>query len=181
MKKIALIISILSIFASSCTTTYKPIINFSKPVTGTQYEDESFVFSLGEAFSCSRLNYKIQNKTTTNLEIDWNRASFVLGDGEAFRIYEGEMKGIDKNKEQLFQIIPPSAFKKGVIVSGKGLSYSEYAGWTADCFFNGNPKSFKGKTMKLAIPIKINNDFKTFNFELIISEVKASKENMLLH
>ena len=165
---------------NSCMTSTSPLIEFSKPTSGKVVENEVFKFEISMATGCSNISYKLENKLDKNLEIDWNRASFIV-EGEAFRVYEGNMKGIDSNKEQLNLLIPSKAFKRGVIVSGKNMVYSSSLGWTGSCFLDGPTKSLVGKSFLMRQPVKIDGNFKDYEFEIKVIDIIKLKQNILLN
>jgi len=158
--------------------SYNPYVSFDNPISD-KFSNQMFDFELGESYSCSKLKYRFNNKSDSDIEINWNKASFIV-DGEAFRIFEGAMRGSDSNMEQLPQLIPSKTFKQGSIVSGKNLGFNSTVGWTAECFLDSKDKDLKGKTFKMRLPINIEGESRTQEFDLIISDVVKKQSNILL-
>jgi hypothetical protein len=158
-------------------TSYNYVLKITEPPIG-KIRDKFIDFSMTGQNGCYSIGYKIENLTDDNIEIDWNRASLII-DGEAFRIHDGEMKGIDINKEQLTVRIPPHAFKKGVMVSGKNLRFIQNAGWMADCFFKNNLSI--GKFITVRVPFLINGKSTDYQLKIQITDIKKVTENILLH
>ncbi|MBA4852028.1 hypothetical protein [Emticicia sp. BO119] len=141
--------------------------------------DKLIEFEIKEMPTCSRLIYKVKNLTDKSLFINWNRASVII-DGEAFRVYDGEMRGIDSNKEQLSMHIPANAFINSVLVSGRNLEYiSRIGSWTSTCFFEG--KKSIGKNIIIHFPLVYNNQTIDYHFKYEITGIQKKRENILLH
>lgn len=177
MKKVVFLL-IVSVLLSSCLEyKYLYTIKIVEPPSG-KVENESFIFESSGFESCSSVSYKITNKTNENIDVDWNRASFIVN-GEAFRVYDGKSRISDSNKEQLMTRVPPNSFVTGVMISGKDFKYNVNTGWAAQCFFEKNDAV--GQKVIVRVPVLVNGKSQDYPFTIEITNIVKVKQNILFN
>lgn len=174
MKKLLLLL-LISVSLNSCIVYYKYVSEVTEPVEG-KIKTDSFEFESLGMLSCNSVGYKITNLTNSNIDIDWNRASLII-EGEAFRLHEGNMKGLDINKEQLFMRIPPKSFKKGVMISGREFKFVSGYGYQSDCLYK--EKEAIGKTFSIRFPIIYNDIIKDYELKVKIKDMVKIKNPII--
>ena len=182
MKKTLLNICLLIGVATltGCFTTAQYSFSLIKP-----HENNNLAFadeSIDVKFFVVRdsINFVLENKTDAPVEIDWNQASYLDVNSTSHKIIHAGIKFIDKGNPMPVTIIPPNA-KIEDIASPADYAYfssGQYGGWNQLDLLpnNENAVNYKGKTIGLFLPIKINGTIKNYQFTFRVENVELKKE-----
>ena len=141
----------LAIVIASCSYNFSGVI--TDPVKGVtdqlRYDDEqvSFQFFLSD----SQIGFYLQNKTSKDITIDWNRATYVSFSGLSYRVMHSGVPYRLRSLPQADTVLPPHSSLVDVLIPTSYVYYSE--GWKVSSFIT---KETIGKEFRVYLPLVIN-------------------------
>ena len=114
----------------------------------------------------SEFSFILENKSSNNLKIEWDEASYIGIDNSASRVLHSGVRYVDKDMSMSPTIVPIGSYVKDIIVPANLVSY--YGGdWhTSPMITNNKIYDSKkiGKTIKLLLPISIKGVINEYIF-----------------
>jgi hypothetical protein len=136
----------------------------------------------------SRLFFTLENKSNYPIKIIWDEISFVDQNGENHKMIHNGIKFIDAEKHQVPTVILGKSKISDSLIPSDNIYYSDlFSEWQyklidiqEDNNLQKAAKQISGKTVKLLLPIEINNTIYKYIFIFKIDDVKvASKTNSI--
>lgn len=133
--------------------------------------------------STKQFNFKLTNKSNHTIKINWDDISFVDYDGKVGRVMHAGVKYTDRNGSQPATTVPKNASIEDLLLPTENVYYlsGQYGGWrekllipsiyqTPEAFAAG-ANEYVGKTMKILMPIMIENVQNDYTFEFNIASL----------
>lgn len=133
--------------------------------------------------SPKQFNFTLTNKSDHTIKINWDDISYVDYDGRTGRVMHSGVKYTDRNNSQPASTIPKGASLNDILLPTDNVSFSsgQYGGWnesrlipsyysTPEAFADGAGK-YVGKTMRILMPILIENVQNDYTFEFTINRL----------
>lgn len=131
-------------------------------------------------------NFRLKNKSNHPIKVNWDDISYVDYNGRTGRVMHAGVKYNERNNSQPATTVPKGATIDDVLIPTdnvyfvSGGMYSE-SGWKQallipsiykkKAYFASGAKTYVGKTMKILMPIKIENVQNDYTFEFTISSL----------
>lgn len=133
--------------------------------------------------SSKQFNFTLKNKSNHTIKINWDDISFVDYNGNTGRVMHAGVKYTERNNSQPSSTIPKNASISDILLPTENVYYvsGQYGGWrekllipsiykTPEAFASG-ANTYVGKTMKILMPIMIENVQNDYTFEFSISSL----------
>jgi len=124
-----------------------------------------------------QIGFDIQNKTDSEIKIDWDEIFYRSPAGRSLRVIHRETQYADKDSLQVPTVIPPNEKISDFIIPSELIFHLTYGGWTTAPLFDFNTY-YRDKTFGLYFPLVINGNKKEYSFEFKIglSQIKPEKK-----
>lgn len=135
--------------------------------------------------------FRLANKTNHSIRIVWDDAAIVGPTGESGRVLHSGVKYIDRNNSQPPTVVVAKGFVTDMAVPTSNVSFSsgQYGGWDTSPFLPRprmapeNRQSiladlqdrFRGKTVKLLLPLQIEGFTNDYLFTFSIVDVQGER------
>ena len=152
--------------------------------SGYRYEDDyiDIFWFVGSA----QFSFNLKNKSEYSIKIPWDNVTYINTIGSAGRVMHSGVKYIDRNNSQPASIIPKGASLSDIIQPTDNVYYvsGQYGGWRASNLFNFNidktnletsKSSYIGKTVRILLPILIQDVPNEYVFEFKIDDIQTVK------
>ncbi len=106
-----------------------------------------------------RFFFSINNKSQSNIEIDWDRIIYINENNHSSRVIHSGIKYADKNSPQVPSLVAPKTSITDAIIPADNiyLSTVSYEWRILSLLKNGKTNgSYNGQNVKINLPIKIN-------------------------
>jgi hypothetical protein len=106
-----------------------------------------------------RFLFSINNKSQSNIEIDWDRIIYINENNHSSRVIHSGIKYADKNSPQVPSLVAPKTSITDAIIPADNiyLSSVSYEWRILSLLKNGKTNgSYDGRNVKINLPIKIN-------------------------
>jgi len=146
-----------------------------------RYEDD--YINIVWYVSSKQFNFKLTNKSNHTIKINWDDISFVDYDGKVGRVMHAGVKYTDRNSSQPASTVPKGASIEDILLPTENVYYisGQYGGWREKYLipcvydtpekFAAGAKDYVGKTMKVLMPIMIENVQNDYTFEFNIASL----------
>lgn len=156
------------------------VVTFQEGATSKyRYEDDyiDIVWYVG----LKDFNFSLKNKSNHTIKLNWDDISYVDYKGSVGRVMHSGVKYIDRNNSQPASTIPRGASISDVLIPTDNIYYVEgkYGGWNERYLipcnysskedFAAGASSYVGSTMKIMMPIMIENVQNDYTFEFTIN------------
>lgn len=150
-------------------------------VSKYRYEDD--FIDIVWYVSLKQFNFKLTNKSNHTIKINWDDISFVDYDGKVGRVMHAGVKYTDRNSSQPASTVPRGANIEDILLPTENVYYvsGQYGGWREKylipCVYDTPEKfaaganDYVGKTMKVLMPIMIENVQNDYTFEFNIASL----------
>ncbi|MGD0922410.1 MAG: hypothetical protein ABSA70_11685 [Terriglobia bacterium] len=132
------------------------------------YEDDSIRI----AFTVvkTQVQFSLQNKTESAIEINWDQAAFIDFSGLSHRVIHTGIKLNDRDKPQAPATVPPTARIEDIVYPA---DYAEWSGsdWLRKPVVPPAELAYKGQTFSVFMPLKINGEVKNYLFTIKVADV----------
>lgn len=104
-------------------------------------------------------NFELKNKSDLAIKIIWNEAAYIDYTNKTDKVVHSGIRYIDKNKDQLPTIIPPSAVIQDMVIPTKNIYYSDALNeWRIGSLFVAMDKDLiENRVVKIQLPVQIKN------------------------
>lgn len=133
--------------------------------------------------SSTQFNFTLTNKSNHTIKINWDDISFVDYNGKTGRVMHTGVKYNERNNSQPASTIPKGASLTDILLPTDNVYFTsgQYGGWnesllipsiykTPEDFANG-AANYVGKTMRILMPILIENVQNDYTFEFTINKL----------
>ena len=133
--------------------------------------------------STKQFNFTLKNKSNHTIKINWDDISYVDYEGQTGRVMHTGVKYTERNNSQPASTVPKGASISDILLPTENVYFisGQYGGWnekllipsiyqTPEAFANG-AGSYVGKTMKILMPIMIENVQNDYTFEFSINSL----------
>jgi hypothetical protein len=158
------------------------VVNFKDgEVNKYRYEDD--YIEIIWYVSAYKFYFDLRNKSNYTIKINWDDISYVDYDGKVGRVMHSGVKYIDRNSSQPATTIPKDASIKDVLVPTENvyLIPGLYGGWREKLLIPGiyssreafanSASTYIGKTMRILMPIMIENVQNDYTYEFSIESL----------
>lgn len=199
MKKTISILFLLLLLLNSCSNFLgiykfnlseverKDKLSNSEPITSSFQKNDSLVFENNQLKivwfpSTSDFRFILTNKSTNNMKIIWDESVYVNTDGFCRMVMHQGTRFIDKNITQKPSVIVKGGKIEDLILPTENVYFvnGQYGGWqTMPLFkvwlntleeFDVIKKAYVGKTVKILLPISIENSIQEYLFTFRIED-----------
>lgn len=134
------------------------------------FEDDSIRIAF--AVIESQIQFSLQNRTESPIEVNWDQVSFIDFSGRSHRVIHAGTKFNDREKPQAPATVPPTARIEDIVYP------ADYAEWTGSDWIHSPilpPAEFayKGNTFSVFVPLKINGELKNYLFTVKVADVRT--------
>jgi hypothetical protein len=118
----------------------------------------------------SQIQFSLQNKTESPIEINWDQSAFIDFSAQSHRVIHAGIKWNDREKPQAPAIVPPTARISDIIYPA---DYAEWSGsdWLHKPVVPPAELAYKGQTFSVFMPLKINGEVKNYLFTIKVADV----------
>ena len=133
--------------------------------------------------SSTQFNFTLKNKSNHTIKINWDDISYVDYEGSTGRVMHSGVKYNERNNSQPASTVPKGASISDILLPTDNVYFTsgQYGGWnekhlipsiyqTQEAFANG-ANAYVGKTMKILMPIMIENVQNDYTFEFKINSL----------
>ena len=158
------------------------VVTFQEGATSKyRYEDDYIVIVW--YVGLKDFNFSLKNKSNHTIKLNWDDISYVDYKGSVGRVMHSGVKYIDRNNSQPASTIPRGASISDVLIPTDNIYYVEgkYGGWNERYLipcnysskedFAAGASSYVGSTMKIMMPIMIENVQNDYTFEFTINSL----------
>lgn len=133
------------------------------------YEDDSIRIAF--AMVKAQVQFSLQNKTESAIEINWDQAAFIDFSGLSHRVIHTGTKLNDRDKPQAPATVPPTARIGDIVYPA---DYAEWSGseWLQRPVLPPAEVAYKGRTFSVFMPLKINGEPKNYLFTVKVLDVR---------
>ncbi len=133
--------------------------------------------------SSKQFNFVLKNKSNHTIKINWDDISFVDYTGKVGRVMHAGVKYTDRNSSQPASTVPKNASIEDILLPTDNVYYvsGQYGGWRERLLipsiyqtpqaFAAEANDYVGKTMKILMPIMIENVQNDYTFEFNIASL----------
>lgn len=133
--------------------------------------------------SNKQFNFVLENKSNHTIKINWDDISFVDCNGKTGRVMHSGVKYNERNNSQPSSTIPKKASISDLLLPTDNVYFisGQYGGWNESPLipsvyktreaFASSASTYVGKTMKILMPIMIENVQNDYTFEFTISSL----------
>ncbi len=136
-----------------------------------RYEDDyiDIVWYVGY----KEFNFLLTNKSDYTIKINWDDISYVDLNGTVGRVMHSGVKYIDRNNSQPSTSIPKKANISDILIPTNNVYFAsgQYGGWREQPLIptSYNSGGAEGKTMRILMPIMIQDVQNDYTFEFLIN------------
>ncbi len=158
------------------------VVSFKEgEVSKYRYEDD--YIDIVWYVSTKQFNFTLKNKSNHTIKINWDDISFVDYNGSVGRVMHAGVKYTDRNSSQPASTVPKNASITDILLPTDNVYYisGQYGGWQEKMLipsiyktpqdFAAGANSYVGKTMKILMPIMIENVQNDYTFEFNIASL----------
>ena len=146
-----------------------------------RYEDDyiDIVWFVGR----TEFNFKLTNKSNHTIKLNWDDISYVDCNGSTGRVMHSGVKYNERNNSQPATTIPRGASITDILLPTDNVYFTsgKYGGWNERLLipsiyikkeeFAAGAPAYVGKTMKILMPIMIENVQNDYTFEFSIASL----------
>ncbi|MDY2832260.1 MAG: hypothetical protein SOU49_05905 [Sodaliphilus pleomorphus] len=133
--------------------------------------------------SSTQFNFDLKNKSNHTIKINWDDISYVDCEGKTGRVMHSGVKYNERNNSQPASTIPKGASLSDILLPTDNVYFTsgKYGGWNERLLipsiyqnqeaFAKEASSYVGKTMKILMPIMIENVQNDYTFEFTINSL----------
>jgi len=140
-----------------------------RPSPTNSYQD----LSVKITFVITRqVGFRLENKTGSPIEIDWNHASFIDFESTAHRVMHEGVRYIERDKPLASTVVPPGANVTDVLIPVDSVYYESGigGGWKTVDTLPVSLRLFDGKTIGIYLPLKIGTASKNYLFSFRVEK-----------
>lgn len=156
------------------------VVSFQEGATSKyRYEDDyiDIIWYVG----LKEFNFTLKNKSNHTIKLNWDDISYVDYKGSVGRVMHSGVKYIDRNNSQPASTIPRGASITDVLIPTDNIYYvsGKYGGWNEKFLipcsysskedFAAGANAYVGSTMKILMPIMIENVQNDYTFEFTVN------------
>jgi len=146
-----------------------------------RYEDD--YIDITWYVSSKQFNFTLKNKSNHTIKINWDDISYVDYNGNTGRVMHSGVKYTERNNSQPATTVPKNASVSDLLLPTDNVYYvsGQYGGWREKLLipsiyqktedFNAGASSYVGKTMKILMPIMIENVQNDYTFVFSIASL----------
>jgi hypothetical protein len=168
------------------------IINFDGGVSYV-YEDE--LIKIAWFPSSTQFGFVLENKSDYSIKVIWDDAAYVNTKGSSGRIIHSGIKYNERNNLQPSTVIPKNTYLDDIIIPTENIYYEEWsllwgyagAGWRTNAILpnkadskkelNRMTKFFIGKTVKILLPLQVQETVNDYIFTFNITDFVIKKRS----
>jgi len=141
-------------------------------------ESDSLVFeddSIRIAFTVieTQIQFSLQNKTQSPIEISWDQAAFIDFSGVSHRVIHTGTKLNDRDKPQAPTTIPPTARIEDIVCPADYAEWSVVLGeWLQKRVLPRAEIAYKGHTFSAFMPLIVDGALKSYLFTVKVADVR---------
>jgi len=175
-------------FGETKVASFKDIIKEKKKkeeveVQVKKYRYEDDFIDIVWYVSSTDFNFTLKNKSNHTIKINWDDISYVDYEGKAGRVMHSGVKYSDRNNIQPASTIPKNSSLSDILVPTENVYFNsgEYGGLGKKLLipsiyqnpddFASSANTYVGKTMKVLMPIVIENVQNDYTFEFSITSL----------
>lgn len=147
-----------------------------------KYEDD--YISISWYVGSTQFSFDLTNKSNYSLKIPWDDVAYINTSGKTGRVMHSGVKYIDRNNSQPASVIPKKASLNDIITPTDNVCYvsGQYGGWREGRLFDFpidkktvelSKQAYIGKTVRLLIPVVIENVTNEYIFEFKVEDITA--------
>lgn len=152
--------------------------------SGYRYEDD--YIDISWFVGSSQFSFTLKNKSEYSIKIPWDDVTYINTAGSVGRVMHSGVKYIDRNNSQPASVIPKGASLSDIVQPTDNVYYvsGQYGGWRTSNLFNFNIDKTNletskaphiGKTVRVLLPILIQDVRNEYVFEFKIDDIKTVK------
>ena len=158
------------------------VVSFKEgEVSKYRYEDD--YIDIVWYVSTKQFNFTLKNKSNHTIKINWDDISYVDYKGSVGRVMHAGVKYTDRNSSQPASTVPKNASITDILLPTENVYYvsGQYGGWREKMLipsiyntpqdFAAEANDYVGKTMKILMPIMIENVQNDYTFEFNIASL----------
>ena len=138
------------------------------------FEDEriKIKFNFEKEFltkNISTLNFELKNKTESTMKLLWEQVTYIDTNGRAQSVLKSGVRFIEKDRAIPPTTIPSNSMINDLIISKENVNWNYISGsWIQEPLLK-NKEIFDGKTIRLLIPLDIEEEIIEYDFIFKIS------------
>lgn len=152
--------------------------------SGYKYEND--YIDISWFVGSSQFSFNLKNKSEYSIKIPWDDVTYINTVGSVGRGMHLGVKYIDRNNSQPASVIPKGASLSDIVQPTDNVYYvsGQYGGWRTSNLFNFNidktnleisKAPYIGKTVRILLPILIQDVRNEYVFEFKISDIQTVK------
>ena len=163
------------------------VVNFKDgDLNKYRYEDD--YIDIVWYVSSKQFNFELKNKSQHTIRLNWDDISYVNSDGTTGRVMHAGVKYTERNNSQPSTTIPKGAKISDLLLPTENVYYvsGQYGGWfekylipsvykTQEDLNNFAPE-YVGKTMRILMPIVIENVQNDYTFEFSVDKLQETSK-----
>lgn len=148
------------------------VLALTKPEESVKLAFEDGSIRIAFAVVESQIQFSLQNKTQSPIEINWDQSAFIDFSGQSHRVIHAGIKWNDREKSQAPTIVPPTARINDIVYPA---DYAEWSGsdWLHKPVLPPAEVAYKGQTFSVFMPLKISNEVKNYLFTIKVADVRT--------
>jgi len=170
------------------------IINF-KEGDGISYIYEDELIKIAWFPTSTQFGFILENKSEYSIKVIWDDAAYVSTRGSSGRIFHAGIKYNERNYPQPPTVIPKYTFLDDLVIPTENVYFEEWsplwgysgAGWKTQPIFpnkadtkkelNHMANYFIGKTVKILLPLQVQETVNDYIFTFNITDFIIKKRN----
>lgn len=141
--------------------------------TGTTFEDSTIKISFPRE---THLTFTLVNKTGAPLEINWQKAVFLDGNGQSHRVVHDDVRNVEKlDRLQPTVVAPQASLYATVVPAGRITSDPEAERWTLQTLYHGGLEAYVNKPFSLRLPITAGGATTEYLFTFVVERKSQGK------
>lgn len=163
------------------------VVNFKDgELNKYRYEDD--YIEIVWYVSTKQFNFELRNKSDYTIKINWDDISYVNSSGTSGRMMHAGVKYTERNNSQPSTTIPKGAKISDLLLPTDNVYYisGQYGGWREKYLIPSIYKTqedldkfapdYVGKTMRILMPIIIENVQNDYTFEFSIEQLRDTSK-----
>jgi uncharacterized protein YcfL len=182
MKKVLFLIFVLMVsflfVGCSAQNASNPVLQFALKNNSEDskllFEDEKIKikFSFEKEFltkNINTLNFELKNKTELTMKLLWEQVTYIDTNGRAQSVLKSGVRFIERDRAIPPTTIPSNSMINDLIIPKENVNWNHISGsWIQEPLLK-NKKIYDGKTIRLLIPLEIEEEIIEYNFIFKIS------------
>lgn len=139
------------------------------------FEDEAV--KIGFNIDADKISFVLQKKADSSVEVDWDKARLVDPNGEVYAVEHSDVSLSHGLSGSLYRILLPETVTAGLLAP-KDPFNDERTNTTNLLHFlpsDTDAINYKGKSISLIVPVKIDGNLKRYDFDFMIEEVEIER------